>query len=247
MPAYLRLEILRTLRDRRFLFFTLAFPVCLFLLFSTVFAAPGETEPGTGLTVAQYMMVAFGSYGAIGASLNATGPRLAAELDGGWLRQLRVTPLAAWKVVTVRIATALVLALPSLALVALTAALTQDVRLPVGRWIALLVLLSVATLPFAALGTLVGATVKADTAQPATLMVYLPMAVVGGLWLPVSQLPDFLRTLAPWTPANRMAELGWDLVGGHAPSAAAVAVLAAWTAAFGALALLGYRRVTVAS
>lgn len=247
MAVYLRLEIVRALRDRRFLFFTLAFPVGLFLLFSNIFATPGETDSATGLAVAQYMMIAFGSYGAIGAALNATGPRLAMELDSGWLRQLRVTPLAAWKVITVRIATALLLALPSLALVALTAALTQDVRLPAGRWAALLAVLTVATLPFAALGTLVGATVKADTAQPATLMLYIPMAVVGGLWVPVEQLPGFLRTLSPWTPANRMAELGWDLVGGHAPSAAAVAVLAAWTAGLGVLALLGYRRATVAA
>ncbi len=245
MLAYLRLEILRTLRDRRFLFFTVAFPVALFLLFSSIYGDDG-TEPGTGLDVAQYMMVAFGSYGAIGAALNATGPRLAMELHGGWLRQLRVTPLAAWKVITVRILTALVVSLPALVLVTATAVLVQDVQLAAGRWVELLAVLTLATLPFAALGVMIGSFLKPDAAQPAMLMLYLPMAVVGGLWVTVDQLPGFLKEISPWTPANRMAELGWDLVGGHAPSVTAVAVLAAWTAGFGALALLGYRRAAAA-
>ncbi|GAB2823385.1 ABC transporter permease [Actinocorallia aurea] len=247
MLSYLRLEIVRALRDRRFLFFTLAFPVLLFLLLSSVYGGDGQTDDGTGLTAALYMMVAFGSYGAIGAALNSTGPKLALELRGGWLRQLRLTPLAAWKVIVVRIVTALVVALPSLALVGLAAALFQDVRMPAARWVVLIAVLALGTLPFAALGVLIGTAVKADVAQPVTLMLYTLMAIVGGLWLPVSQLPDFLQDVAPWTPANRMGELGWALVAGHAPDTATLGVLAGWTVALGALALVAYRRTTVSA
>ncbi|MEO5877817.1 MAG: ABC transporter permease [Streptosporangiaceae bacterium] len=246
MLNYLRLEILRTFRDRRFLFFSVFFPVMLFLLWSNVFT-DGSLDKTTHLDAAKYMMVAFGVYGAIGAALSTTGPRLAAELQTGWLRQLQVTPLPAWTVITVKTLTALTVALPALVLVALTAALTKGVTLSPVEWVAAIGLLAVGTLPFAALGTLIGSSVKGDSAQPAMLMVYFPLAIVGGLWMPVHKLPGFMQTIAPWTPSNRLAEVGWDIVGGSAPSATAGLVLVAWTLALGGLATLAYRRATVQS
>jgi ABC-2 type transport system permease protein len=246
MLSYLRLEVLRTFRDRRFVFFSVFFPVMLFLLWSNVFN-DGSTDEITHLNGARYMMVAFGAYGAIGAAMSTTGPRLAIELQTGWLRQLQITPLPAWTVITVKTLTAIVVALPALVLVGLTAALTKGVTLSPLEWIGTIGLLALGSLPFAALGTLIGSSVKGDSAQPAMLMAYFPLAIIGGLWVPVSQLPSFLRTLAPWTPSNRLAEIGWDIVGGNAPSAAAGLILVAWTVGLGGLAVLAYRRATVLS
>ncbi|GAA3214591.1 ABC transporter permease [Actinocorallia longicatena] len=247
MIKYTRLEILRTFRDRRFLFFSVGFPVMLYLLWTNVFGDDGSSDKTTGLTVDTYMMVAFGAYGAIGAALSTTGPRLATELQDGWLRQLQVTPLRSWQVISARIVTALTVALPSMLLVALTAVITKGVSLSAAQWAGTVVALTLGVLPFAALGTLIGATVKGDSAQPAMLMVYFPLAIIGGLWVPVSNLPSFLQDIAPYTPANRMAELGWDIVGGNGVSGAGVLVLVVWTAALGALATFGYRRATVAA
>ena len=244
MLNYLRLEVLRTFRDRRFVFFAVFFPVMLFLLWSNI-ADDGSTEKTTHLNAAKYMMVAFGVYGAIGAVMSTTGPRLATELQTGWLRQLQVTPLPARTVITVKTMTAIVVALPALVLVGLTAAFTKDVTLSPLEWVGTIVLLALGSLPFAALGTLIGSSIKGDSAQPAILMAYFPLAIVGGLWIPVSNLPSFMRTLAPWTPSNRLAEIGWDIVGGSAPSAAAGLVLLAWTVGLGGLAVLAYRRATV--
>lgn len=246
MLRYLRLEIVRTLRDRRFVFFSVGFPVALYLLWSNIFK-DGSPEHATGLSVPAYMMVAFGSYGAIGAALSTTGPRLALELQAGWLRQLRVTPLRAWNVIVVKTLAAMIMALPALVLVGAVAALTQDVRLSAIEWAGLLAVAWIGTLPFAALGTLIGSLVKGDSAHPVMLACYLGLSVVGGLWMPVSQLPSALRSISKWTPSNRFAELGWDIAGGHAPSGTAALILVAWTVVLGGLAITAYRRATVQS
>jgi ABC-2 type transport system permease protein len=244
MLRYLRLEILRMFRDRRFVFFTIAFPVVLYLLLSNVFGA-GGTDEVTGLTAPAYLMVGFASYGAIGAVLSTTGPRLAVELQSGWLRQLRVTPLPTWSLITAKTLAAMTLALPALTLVGLAAALTRGVHLSAAAWIGMLALMWVGTLPFAALGTLIGSVVNPDSAQPVMLVCYFTLSIIGGLWIPVGQLPEMLRSVATWLPSNRFAELGWDIAGGHAPSATAGLVLAAWTVGLGGLATAAYRRATV--
>jgi ABC-2 type transport system permease protein len=244
MLRYLSLEIRRTFRDRRFVFFTVAMPVGFYLLWSNVFAK-GDVDAGTGLDARTYLLVSMASFGALGAALTTTGARLAAERQSGWLRQLQITPLRPWAVITAKTIASMCLALPAIVLVGLTAALTQHVHLSPGRWVAMAAMMWVGTLPFAALGTLIGSLVSADAAQPLTVACYFLLSILGGLWMSVSVLPHTLRVAARWTPSNRFADLGWSAVAGHAPSASDVGILAGWTVVLGALAVGAYRRATV--
>ncbi len=244
MPRYLVLEIRRMFRDRRFVFFTVALPVLFYLLWSNIFAKGGH-DAATGLDAKTYLLVSMAAFGALGASLTTTGSRLAAERQSGWLRQLQVTPLLPRAVVTSKIIASMFLALPAVVLVSLVAVVTKDVQLSPGQWAALIGLMWVGTLPFAALGTLIGSLVGADAAQPVTVLCYFGLSILGGLWMSVSLLPKVLRSIAHWLPSNRFADLGWSVVAGHAPPASDGLVLAAWTAGLGVLAVLAYRRATV--
>jgi ABC-2 type transport system permease protein len=247
MLRYLVLEIRRTYRDRRFVFFTLAIPVCFYLLWSNIFAKNSDLDPETGLNAKTYLLVSMAAFGALGASLTATGARLAAERQSGWLRQLQVTPLRPWSVIATKVIASMCLALPAVVLVGLTAVLTQHVDLSAGEWAALIGAMWVGTLPFAALGTLIGSLVSPDAAQPLTVACYFGLSILGGVWMSVSILPKTLRTIAHWTPSNRFADLGWSIAAGHTPPASDAFVLAGWTVVLGALAIAAYRRATVRS
>lgn len=244
MFRYLRLEIRRMFRDKRFIFFTMAIPVVFYLLWSNMFTS-GSRDSYTGLPPSVYLLVSMATYGAIGAALTTTGSRLAIERKTGWLRQLQVTPLRPWTVILTKIVASTVLALPSLILVSITAVLDQHVHLTAGKWAAMIAVLWIGSLPFAALGTLIGSLSSADAAQPITLACYFTLSIVGGLWMPVSTLPKTLRTVSRALPSNRYANLGWKIVGGHVPSATDGLVLAAWAAGIGVVAVLAYRRATV--
>ncbi|MGI9048908.1 MAG: hypothetical protein ACR2GU_05995 [Rubrobacteraceae bacterium] len=76
-----------------------------------------------------------------------------------------------------------------------------------------------------------------------TMAVVLGALSLGGFWFPVSLLPETLQHVAHALPFNRYADLGWQIVAGHAPTPADAAILLAWGVAFAALAMLGYRRV----
>ena len=130
--TYLRLEVLRVIRNSRYLFLSLATPVGFYLLFSSLFGS----QPAEGLKQSVELMVSMAAYGAIGAVLFATGPRVAAERGTGWLRQLRTTPLSAGKVIAARVLAAMTLGFPAVVLVSITAALAHGVRLTAGEWAA---------------------------------------------------------------------------------------------------------------
>lgn len=240
MGSLLRLEIRRMLVDTRFLILMLALPITMYLLFTSIF---GDSPPVAGLAEDVREMIAMAAFGAIGAALMATTPRIAVERTNGWLRQLHTMPIAARTVITAKVLSAMVWGLPAIVLVDLTAVLAHGVRLAAWQWLAMGALLWLGTAPFAALGTLLGYLTDGDTAFGVMFGIYLAVAALGGLWMPVSILPAVLRHVATVLPSNRLAELGWRIAVGDGPSPAGVAILAGWLVAFTALAALCYRRV----
>src|SRR5918994_6056559 len=237
MPKYLRLEIVRQFRNRDALAWRLGLPAGMYVLFRAVFGADATTE---GLPSDTTALVIFGVFGAMAAGLYSTAPALAQERATGWLRQLRVTPLAAAATVAGKLAAAMAYALPAIVLVALAAAATQGVELGFGRWVALILLLWIATAPFAALGVLIGLTIRnAEPAQSAASAAMIVLWVLGGMLTSPSDLPGALEVIAHTLPTNAAAELGWAAARGDATPASAITVVIAWTAAlgtFGALA-----------
>lgn len=86
LATYTRFELLRTLRNRRFLIFAFGFPIVLYFLTAT----PNRGEQdigGPGLSAPLYYMVSLVSFGAMTGML-AMGGRIADERSAGWNRQL---------------------------------------------------------------------------------------------------------------------------------------------------------------
>src|SRR3954471_25065997 len=130
--AYLRFELMRTLRNRRVLIFSLAFPIVLYLLI----AGPNKDEHslgGTGISAPLYFMIGLASFGTMNAMLSS-GARIAAERSVGWNRQLRITPLTTRQYFRAKVATSYLLALISL-LALYAAGLALGVDIALGNWV----------------------------------------------------------------------------------------------------------------
>ncbi|MEU6098898.1 ABC transporter permease [Streptomyces sp. NPDC047079] len=234
MRDYLWLEVRRTLRDVGFVIGGIALPVMMYLLFTNI----GGNDDGGWKTAS---MVGMAAYGAVGSALN-TGGGVAEDRAIGWLRQLRVTPMTPRQVVAGRALTGSVTVLPSIVAVLVAGGLVNGVRLDAWQWAAIALLLWLGSVPFTLLGLGNGYRLTAQTTGVANLVCNLGLAVLGGLWFPVELFPGWLRELSAYTPTHRFAQLGTAVADGHAPALAAVLVLAAWLVAFGAYAVLSYRR-----
>ncbi|MFI9647719.1 ABC transporter permease [Streptomyces sp. NPDC052040] len=235
MGDYLRLEVRRTLRDVGFVIGGVAMPVMMYLLFTNIGGGNGD---GAWRTAS---MVGMAAYGAVGSALN-TGGGVAEDRAVGWLRQLRVTPMTPRQVVLGRALTGAVTVLPAIVAVLAAGGLLNGVRLAAWQWAAIALLLWLGSVPFTLLGLGNGYRMTAQTTGVTNMICNLGLAVLGGLWFPVSLFPGWLRTLSAYTPTHRFAQLGTAVADGHAPAPAAVLVLALWLLVFGSYAVLSYRR-----
>jgi ABC-2 type transport system ATP-binding protein len=244
MGGYLRLELVRSVRDARYVVLALAAPVGFYLLFAGIFT--GQRTQGGGLPASVEVMVAMAAFGAQWGALSATAPRLASDRDRGWLDILAVTPLSATRVMAARICAALLASLPAVVAVGVTARLAHDVQLTAGQWSLGLAALWVGVLPFVLLGIVIGTTTDTTTAYGLSMACYFALAALGGLWVPPAIFPAVLRHVAAALPSYNQAELGWHIAADSAPSLSNFLVLAAWTAGLAVLAYWAGARPSLA-
>ena len=240
MTGFLALELRRALRDVRYLVIAVAMPIGLYLLFTGLFGSHGQRA--LGLPQSVELMVAMVAYGAIWAVFSATGPRIAHERAIGWTRQLRVTPLAPASALSGKLLTALAAALPAMLLVALTAVVSHHVHLSAAQWLALVAAMWAGVLPLALLGLAIGYLAGDEIAFPLMMALYFALGALGGLWVPLSNMPYVMQDVGQVLPSNGLAQLGWRIAGGQASLLTAAIVLAAWTLASALAAILAYRR-----
>ena len=242
LRAFVAIELRRTLRNRRYVMFAIAFPVVFYLLYTGILsgASADPTALVGGIQWRTYFMVSMASYAAIVAALSGAVV-IARERQSGWTRQLRVTPLPPMAYVVGKLLISFIVTIPAIAAVMVAGLVVNHVELSAGRWLELLVVLVAASLPFAALGLLIGYLFDADSAQGAMLVSFFSLAIIGGLWAPISSFPDTLASIGRVLPSFRIADLGRSVVEGAAIDPADVALLIVYAALFGALVAWRYR------
>jgi ABC-2 type transport system permease protein len=233
---YLALEIRRVLRSPRFLIFTVAFPVLLFLLYVGIFAKDDKTATAA-------LMVNMTAFGAMASAL-FTGTRVAIERAAGWQRQLRLTPLSGGGYLVAKAATGMTLALAPAILVPAVGRFVEGVSLDASGWLRVTIGVWLAALPFALIGLLIGQIGTADSTQPITQLVMLPMALIGGIFIPVEVMPHWLLNIAHVLPSYWLAQVGRGGVTSEASTSLGqdALILAIFTVAFSIAVIRRYRK-----
>ncbi|WP_216590312.1 ABC transporter permease [Streptomyces brasiliscabiei] len=244
MNSLIKLELVRALRNRKAMFFSVLYPSLLFLLIAG--SASNTDELGdTGLTLPTYMMVSMASFGALTAVLMGNSERIAKEREGGWVRQLRLTTLPGRGYVLAKTASAAVVSLPSIVIVFVVAAVAKGVRLDAWQWLALTGAIWAGSLVFAALGVALGYLATGDAVRPITMIVYFGLSMLGGLWMPTTTFPEWLQDIAKWVPTHAYAALGQAIEQSQAPHARDLVILAVSFALFAGGAAWLYRKDTL--
>jgi ABC-2 type transport system permease protein len=237
--AYLRFEITRALRHRRYLMLTMIVPAALYL-------SLGRQTPKNinlnGIPFAAYFAVSMMTFAAMGSALNAGGARLAMERTNGWTTQIRITPLSPAAYVATKVLTGVIIAIPGTLLVGLAVVFGKNVSLSTMTWVQLYATIWLAILPFSALGMVLGYALDVDTAQVGTGLFVAASSILGGLFVPLSSFPTFLQNLGKALPTYEMADAARASLSHSAPTALDVLGLIGWTVALGLLFVWLYRR-----
>ena len=246
LRAYLReagFETLAALRTPGFALPFIAVPVAIYFLFGVVIAGNagegGEFGPG----IANYL---FAGFAVLAASMPGifTGVTVATEREGNLLRLKRAQPLPPGATIVAKVAMATGVAAIAVTLVTAAALFADKITLSLGQVAVVWAVLVVGTIPFCAMGLLLGTFGSASAAPAWGNLVFLPMMWLSGLFIP---LPDSLEKWVVIWPTFHLDQLALGLAGvdqfTFIPPAMAAAVLVGVTVLCGGLAIRRLARV----
>ena len=234
--TYLKFEVIRTLRNRRFLIFSLIFPLVLF--FSI--AGPNKHVTVAGIHFPLYYMTAMAAWGSMTAMLSS-GARIAAARQIGWTRQMKITPLSTTSYFTAKVLCGYMMALFAIIGLGIAGSIL-GVHLSAVEWLSMVALLLVGLIPFAVIGILLGHLMKVDSLGPALGGITSLFALLGGSFGPIFTSGIMLKIVKDipsyWLVQASQSVLspsGW-------PPAQAWIVIAVWTVVMARIAARVYQR-----
>lgn len=213
--AQTKAESIRMLRSPFFLLFSILMPLAFYFLFTSL---NGADKAIHSTTYARYSLMSMTAFSLIGTAMSQFGIRLAYEHRDGWVRLLKVTPLTPAIWIGSKMVAQMALHLLSIIIIFSSATIVYKLELSAIQWILCGLWLWIGSLPFLALGSLLGAIRNADASIAIANMLQMGLAILGGLWMPLQTLPAWMQKLGEWLPSYRYAHGAWNMLGGAAPA-----------------------------
>lgn len=243
MKTYLletKYEILKALRTPSYALPTILFPILFYWFFGVLL---GGRQTGN-VKMAEYLIATYGAFGVIGAALFGFGVTVAVERGHGWVEAKRITPMPMAAYFVAKLAMAMLFSAIVVLLLFAMGTYFAGVTLPLMNALTLLATLVGGSITFCALGLAVGFFAGPSAAAPIVNVLYLPMAFVSGLWVPIQFLPHSVQDVAQWLPPYHFSQLALHAIGASRgePVSVHLFALAMATLVFGTIAYAGYRR-----
>jgi ABC-2 type transport system permease protein len=231
-------------RNPASVFFTVMFPVIVFLILAVVFN--GETvKVRGGVAATTYYVPAIMSLSIISATMQTLAMTLVIAREDGRLKRGRGTPLPPWVFIAGRIGNSIVVAVMMMVLLALIGGVLYGVSVPWDRLPAILLALVVGAASFCCLGIALTAAIPSQDAAAAIVnALLLPLYFLSGVFIPEDQLPNGVIHFADIFPVRHFFDAFFDAyvpAGGAAVSWDNLAIVALWGVAGLLLAIRFFR------
>lgn len=237
----IKYELLKAIRMPAYALPTICFPLVFYVFFGLVFGR----QQGVGVDMATYLIATYGCFGVIGASLFGFGVSVAIERGQGWMEVKRTTPMPVSAYFTAKLAMSMTFSsIIVLGLFALGIGFGH-VQMTLATAITLFTVLVLGSVTFSALGLAIGYIAGPNSAAPIVNLIYLPMAFLSGLWIPIWMLPRTLQQFAFVLPPFHLSQIALRIIGGGrltVPLYVHVVAMVVATALFLAIAYAAWRR-----
>ncbi len=245
LRAYLveaKYETLAALRSAGFAIPFILVPVAIYLLFGVVIAGDASKNP-FGPGIANYLFCGFAAMAAMMPGI-FSGVIVATTRENNVLKLKRALPQPPGATIVAKILMSMIVAAIAVTLVAIAALIARKITISFAEVATIWAVLIVGSIPFCAIGLLIGTFGSAAAAPAYGNLVFLPMIWLSGLFIP---LPDALEKWVVIWPAFHLNQLALGLAGvgqfTFIPPAVALAALLGVTVICGGLAIHRLARI----
>ncbi len=231
------MELQLALRRGETLVATAVLPVVVLVFFSSVSIVPlASSRP------VDFLLPGSIAFAIIATSLVSLGITTAYDRFYGVIKRLGGSPLSRAELIAAKILAVLVVETVQLAVLVGAASVLLGWSAPAGASVGLLVAaVLLGTLAFAGVGILLAGTLRAETMLAVANILFVANLLLGGVVIPISQLPAPLAAIAGALPAAALSDVLRVALGTPGDVAGSLALLAGWGVVSVGLAVTTFR------
>jgi ABC-2 type transport system permease protein len=197
-----RYDQLQFWREPASVFFTVILPVIFLVLFASIFGSDNVELPGGRLIGgATYYVPGILALSLVSATFVNLTIWMTTERERGHLKRVRATPAPAWVLIAGKTMTSLAISGVMTVLLIAMGRVFYNVPIPTTTLPGLVLSVVLGTLALCALGFALSALVPSENAAPPIAnAVALPLYFISGIFVPSSELPEWMQSLGDVLP-----------------------------------------------
>lgn len=223
-----KIEIIRMCRNPYYVFWALLMPMIFYIIYTKIL----NTDILNKALWDKEFLMSVAMFSIMGSAIMTFGIRLVQERSEGWTVFMRITPVSNLVYFSAKMAAQTLIHLGSITLIFISGKFLNGISMSTQEWLMCGAWLMAGSLPFLAIGVLIGMIKRVDTAGGIANFVFIFLAVTGGITMPLEVFPAPIQVLSSWLPVYNYGMGAWSIVNGGMPEMKNIAILTSYLVIF---------------
>lgn len=202
MRSLMKVELILMKRQAAYYLLSIGLPSVFYLIFSGMMS--GSATPTLVLQTYLFSMTVFSIMSSAFFSIPST---LQSDKTNNWQKMLQHSPVSMIEYYISKLFSALLTFLLSIVVVFSIGHFVRGVNLPAMDWLIIALIILFGSLVFIAIGVLVSLLPSAQLMSVVGNIAYMALAVLGGLWFPLTMFPKWLQSIGKLTPSYQLMQI----------------------------------------
>ena len=202
MRSLMKVELILMKRQAAYYLLSIGLPSVFYLIFSGMMS--GSATPTLILQTYLFSTTVFRIMSSAFFSIPST---LQSDKTNNWQKMLQHSPVSMIEYYISKLFSALLTFLLSIVVVFSVGHFVRGVNLPAMDWLIIALIILFGSLVFIAIGVLVSLLPSAQLMSVVGNIAYMALAVLGGLWFPLSMFPAWLRSIGKLMPSYQLMQV----------------------------------------
>ena len=201
MASLMKIELILMKRQAAYYLLSIGLPSVFYLIFSGVMSSD---TPTSVLRLYLFSMTVFSIMSSAFFSIPSS---LQSDKTNNWQKMIQHSPVSMVEYYISKLFSALLTFLLSIVVVFSVGHFVRGVSLPTMDWLIIALIILFGSLVFIAMGVLVSLLPSAQLMSVVGNIAYMALAVLGGLWFPLSMFPAWLRSIGKLMPSYQLMQV----------------------------------------
>ena len=202
MRSLMKVELILMKRQAAYYLLSIGLPSVFYLIFSGMMS--GSATPTLVIQTYLFSMTVFSIMSSAFFSIPST---LQSDKTNNWQKMLQHSPVSMIEYYISKLFSALLTFLLSIVVVFSVGHFVRGVNLPAMDWLIIALIILFGSLVFIAMGVLVSLLPSAQLMSVVGNIAYMALAVLGGLWFPLTMFPKWLQSIGKLTPSYQLMQI----------------------------------------